>query len=177
MTAEAGSHLEQDPNAVSQIRNQIRDIYGLPEMQQAVIEHYMGRVDQYSAEQFRKSGTVTIKKGLFVFHFYPRLKPDRDVDYSSLVMARSPLLINMSKIEDASLKPYTEGLPVNDYTLAGRITINASSPDKIDVDRENDWLYEGGLDFVRGEEALDLAEEVINSFINPKNQTPQIPQV
>lgn len=175
MAVEAGSHLEQDPERVRAIREELRRVYALEEINQAVIEHYMGRVDEYSGEQFRKWGKVTIKEGLFAFHFYPRLKPDLDADYPSLVMARTPLLINMKQIENDFLQPYVAELSVSSYTLAGRITINASSPDRIKVERESDWLSEGELKFIHGQEALDIAEDVINSFIHPEHQTPQVP--
>lgn len=177
MTAETPRHLEQDPERVRTIREDIRRIYALEEVSQAVIEHFMGRVDEYSAEQFRKNQEVTIKKGVFAFHFYPRIRPDRDSDCPKLVMARTPLLINLRQTENSLLQPYITGIPVSSYTLAGRIRINASSPDKIEVSRNSDWLYQGGLKSIHGQEALDISEKVIDSFIHPENQKAQVPQV
>jgi hypothetical protein len=162
----------QNPEKVRSLRQKLRDLYFLPEVSEAVIEHYMGRATDYGLERFANIGAVEIKKGLFVFHFFPLVRRDRDNKYPELAVERTPLLINETMLGPKWLEKYGTPNP-NSYTLFGNLRVIATDPEKIEVGFYKktplDWEYRR----IRGEEALSITEEVIESFIYPENQRPQ----
>ena len=150
MTVESPANLEQDPAQIEEIRDCLRDLYDLPEVKDAVWEHFSGQVDEYDMGRFIRGGTVAVRRPDFIYAFYPRTKSEG---------------LN-EKYRKLSLGRYRQGAG-----LEGSLLIDASSPFRIRVVEYSSWptdpnknIEDDSENYIDGQRAIDIAREVITSF-------------